>query len=552
MTKLIIKNGLVYDPLNKIKGEVKDILVEDGKIVEDFSSEGEVKEIDASDKTVIPAALDIHTHAASQQTNWARLLGTENKLFQKVWNGLTLESIARNYISNGYTFILESNVYPSLARQTTFNFEHLPVLDKGMLLNASNLWALESEFERDKIEEMAAFISDLLRLSKGFGIKVYNPFEAESWNFNILRNQLDKDGRLYSFSPLAVYENLTRAAEKLQLPHSIHAHIEGYETETAKKNVRDVLEKVKSIESELSQENGLNRTQIFHLAHANAYNIDGDNSYLIDLLNSNGKIDLDVGMVSFNEINPLITSDRHLIDQFTKSSDYKVIRNGVESEGDSFATLRQLKKSNKRHCTLWANALELALKVENKWQVQLSFNFPNYSDVSNIPTISTWLVSKKARKAFIDEMNEDIAGDMSIASLDDELSFNEFIILTRASPAKSLGLAGIKGGFTPGADGDINILNMNIDEVDLSNDFDQLEASLQNIEYVIKNGKVVKHGDKIDLNENGRIFWADGHVDAQVKERIIPKKKEFYQKYYSMFYDRLECHLKDDELRKVE
>jgi len=552
MSKLTIKNGLIYDPLNKIKGEVQDILVEDGKIVEDFSSEGEIKEIDATDKTVIPAALDIHTHVASQQTNWARLLGTENKLFQEVWNGLTLENVARKYISNGYTFILEANVYPSLARQTTFNFEHLPVLDKGMLLNASNLWALESEFERDKIEEMAAFLSDLLKLSKGFGIKVYNPFEAESWNFNILRDQLNKDGRLYSFSPLAVYESLTKAVETLQLPHSIHAHIEGYETETGKKNVREVLEKVKSIESELSQENRLNRTQTFHLAHANAYNIDGDNSYLIDLLNSNGKIDLDVGMVSFNEMNPLITSDRHLIDQFIKSSDYKVIRNGIESEGDSFTTLRQLKKSNNRHCILWANALELALKVENKWQVQLSFNFPNYSDVSNIPTISTWLVSKKARKAFIDGLDKEIAGEMSIASLDEELSFNEFVILTRASPAKSLGLAGIKGGFTPGADGDINILDINIDDVDLSDDFEQLETSLQSIEYVIKNGKVVKHGDKMDLNPNGHIFWADGSVEAQLKERIISKKKEFYQKYYSIFYDRLECQVNSKKLRKIE
>jgi prepilin-type processing-associated H-X9-DG protein len=95
-------------------------------------------------------------------------------------------------------------------------------------------------------------------------------------------------------------------------------------------------------------------------------------------------------------------------------------------------------------------------------------------------------------------------------------------------------------------------LDININEVDLSNDFDQLEASLQNIDYVIKNGKVVKHEDKIDINENGHIFWADGHVDAQVRERIIPKKKEFYQKYYSMFYDRLECHLKPNKLRKID
>ena len=150
--KLIVKNGIVFDPLNNIEGEVKDILIEDGSIVDKFSSEADVKEINASNKTVIPAALDIHAHFASQQVNWVRLLGSKNKRFQEIWEGLRLESIAKNYISNGYTFILEANVFPSLAKQTIFNFKQTPVLDKAMLLNVSNFWPLELEFQKGKIE----------------------------------------------------------------------------------------------------------------------------------------------------------------------------------------------------------------------------------------------------------------------------------------------------------------------------------------------------------------------------------------------------------------
>ena len=33
MTELIIKNGFVYDPLNRIDGEKMDICIRDGKIV---------------------------------------------------------------------------------------------------------------------------------------------------------------------------------------------------------------------------------------------------------------------------------------------------------------------------------------------------------------------------------------------------------------------------------------------------------------------------------------------------------------------------------------
>ena len=290
MDRLIIKNGVVFDPINNIDGEIKDILIESGKIVEKFSNETDVKEINAKGKTVIPSAVDIHTHVASQQVNWARLLGTNNNKFKEIWRGLTLRNIAKNYISNGYTFILEANVFPSLAKQTIFDFKQLPVLDKAMLLNISNLWPLELEFQRGKIEDMAIFLSDLLSKTYGFGIKIYNPFENENWNFRELREDISQMGRLYNFSALDVYENAVKCVETLGLPHSTHAHIEGYENEIGKRNLITVLEKIKSLNIETDQKNdsNLKRGQIFHIAHANSYNYDGNNQDLINFLNKMG------------------------------------------------------------------------------------------------------------------------------------------------------------------------------------------------------------------------------------------------------------------------
>ena len=51
MEKIIIKNGLVFDPLNEINGEVKDILIENESIVEKFTTEKDIKEIDAKGNT---------------------------------------------------------------------------------------------------------------------------------------------------------------------------------------------------------------------------------------------------------------------------------------------------------------------------------------------------------------------------------------------------------------------------------------------------------------------------------------------------------------------
>ncbi|MCK4687919.1 MAG: hypothetical protein KAT66_07300, partial [Candidatus Lokiarchaeota archaeon] len=315
MEKLIIKNGLIYDPINSIEGEKKDILIEKGIIVEKFTNEKNVQEIDANGKTVIPSALDIHSHVASQQVNWARLLGMKNKSFMEIWKGLTLKNVAIDYISNGYTFILEANVFPSIAKQTLFNFMQIPVIDKGMLLNVSNLWALELEFQRAKIEDMAIFLSDLLSKTYGFGFKVYNPFESEAWNFKELRDDITSSGRLYNFNALDVYESITKAVEYLGLPHSTHCHIEGYETEIGEKNLFTILERIKSLDLKPNPKVGLDikREQIFHIAHANAYTQDGNNEKLIKFLSENQTFDIDLGFIGFDEINPLITSDRRLI-----------------------------------------------------------------------------------------------------------------------------------------------------------------------------------------------------------------------------------------------
>ena len=544
MSKLIVKNGTVFDPMNKIEGEKKDILIEKGKIVEKFSNQSAIKEIDASNKTVIPAAIDIHSHIASQELNWVRLLGSNDKLFQNTWKGLTLTNIAEQYIKNGYTFVLDANIFPSMVKHAIFNLTNLPVIDSGFLLNVSNLWPLELEFQKGMVKQASIFLSDLLSISKGFGLKVYNPFESENWNYQKTREDLNQGGRLYNFKPIDIYENLTKYAEYLAIPHSIHAHVEGYENLEGQKNLMTVLNKIKSLGLDSKHDTNYERSQIFHLAHASSYNVDGNNTELIQFFNDNINFDLDLGFIGFDPVNPLITNDRILINSLQESDPkYKIIRSAVELEGDTYATLRKFDKKNKVHCNLWKNAVELALTIKNKWQIQLSCNFPNYSKISNIPKIATWLMSQKAREEFSSGFN--------IESHKGSLTFNEFVIISRSSPGKSLGLGTYKGNLGIGADGDINILNLKLAKLDIENNYQVLEKELENIEYVIKGGKIIKNGDNIDLNSNGKIFWASGKVEEGEDKFVISKKRDYYQKYYSIFYDTLKVPENEELFRKI-
>ncbi len=116
----------------------------------------------------------------------------------------------------------------------------------------------------------------------------------------------------------------------------------------------------------------------------------------------------------------------------------------------------------------------------------------------------------------------------------------------------SLGLGNIKGNLGKGADGDINILDLDINEIDISKNHQNLKKALSNIEYVIKSGKIVKKEEDINLNHQGSIFWSSGKIEIEGKEFILAKKKEFYQKYSSMFYDSYKTFIDERFLRKIE
>ena len=71
---LKLKNGIVYDPTNKIFKKKKDIYIEDGKIIAPVDSKRINKTINCTDKIVMPGAIDMHTHIGGGKVNIARLM----------------------------------------------------------------------------------------------------------------------------------------------------------------------------------------------------------------------------------------------------------------------------------------------------------------------------------------------------------------------------------------------------------------------------------------------------------------------------------------------
>ena len=76
---LILKGGTVYDPMNKIDGEVMDICVSDGKIVDKVPESA--KSINLGGKTVMAGGVDLHSHILGSKVNVGRMMSPENSRY---------------------------------------------------------------------------------------------------------------------------------------------------------------------------------------------------------------------------------------------------------------------------------------------------------------------------------------------------------------------------------------------------------------------------------------------------------------------------------------
>ena len=66
-----ITGGKVYDPANGVEGVVKDICIDDGRVVADANG-GSTRTIDATGMVIFPGGVDVHTHVAGGALNFAR------------------------------------------------------------------------------------------------------------------------------------------------------------------------------------------------------------------------------------------------------------------------------------------------------------------------------------------------------------------------------------------------------------------------------------------------------------------------------------------------
>ena len=240
MSQVRIVGGTVYDPVNGVDGDVRDLCIEGGRIVADVAVDAPT--IDARGMVVMPGGVDIHAHVAGGSVNLARrLLPEEHRgdparapavdeegTLPRSGSGGTVPSTfttGYRYAGLGYTTVFDAAVAPATARLSHAELDDTPIVDGGFFVLMGNdeyLLRLVAADERERAREYAAW---LLGAAGGYAIKLVNPGGVELWKRGS-RAPTDLDTPIGStrVTPRAILETLVDAANALALPHAAHVH----------------------------------------------------------------------------------------------------------------------------------------------------------------------------------------------------------------------------------------------------------------------------------------------------------------------------------------
>ena len=525
-----ISGGYVYDPANGVDGQVKDLWIQDGKIVEPPSDPlvRPERNLDAAGLVVMPGGVDMHCHIAGPKVNVARKMRPEEKRrAEKVLRTArthsgTMGSVPSTfatgykYAGMGYTTAFDAAVPPLSARHAHEEFEDTPCIDKGFyVLMGNNHYIMKALQEREP-ERLRWFVAWLLGAAKGYAAKLVNPGGVEVWKHHASGNvhTLDDHVDCYGVTPRQIIQGVAGAVDELRLPHSVHIHCNCLGMPG---NWRTTLGTMEALEG--------HRGHITHIQFHSYGGGDADETTfcsqaapLADYVNTHANLTVDVGQVLFGETTSM-TGDSPL--GYYLHNVYKTKWFSSDTELESGCGIAPIQYRNKSlvHAWQWAIGLEWYLMVQDPWRVVMSTDHPNGGSFLAYPQIIRLLMDRTYRADVLKTVHPAVAEQSALRGLDREYTLSEIAIITRAGPARILGLKH-KGHLGPGADADITIYSPHEDK-------EQMFALPR---YVLKSGRVLVEEGEIRENWLGKTLHVSPEYDRTVEEDI----SRWFEQYYSI------------------
>lgn len=490
-----LSDGTVYDPVHGINGEKRDIYLQDGYITRKPASSIKIDKIyDLNGKIIMAGAIDIHTHIGGGKVNIARMMLPEDHRADLVSKTKLTRSgcghaapstltAGYRYAEMGYTACFEPAMLPSNARQAHMEMADTPMVDKGAyaMLGSDDFFLRMLTAKKDR-EAISDYVGWIINATQAIAIKVVNPGGINAFKFNQRKLDLDEQNEHYGVSPREIIKSLARAVRELGVPHPLHLHgcnlgVPG--------NMHTTLDTIRAVEG-----------MPLHLTHVqfHSYGTEGDRKFssgaaeIAEAVNSNPNISIDVGQVLFGQT---VTASGDTMRQYADhwhAHPKKWVIMDIECDAGCGVVPFKYRDKNFVNALQWAIGLELFLLINDPWRIFLTTDHPNGAPFTSYPHLIRLLMDRSFRNDMLATINKGAAAASVLSSIDREYTLYEIATMTRAAPARSLGLKN-RGHLGGGAIADITVYN------NIKNKEKMFEKPLyvfKNGEEIVKNGKIVK------------------------------------------------------------
>jgi formylmethanofuran dehydrogenase subunit A len=520
-----LSGGKVYDPANGVSGEIRDIYVEDGAIVAPPPKTRVDETYDLKGRIVMAGAIDPHTHIGGGKMTIARMLLSEDHLGNEVARteltragcGHAVPSTMTTgyrYAEMGYTACFEPAMLPANARQAHMELGDTPMVDKGaFVMLGSDDYFLRQLAEQQDFERVKDYVAWTMHAAQAIAVKVVNPGGISAFKFNQRRLNLDEEHVYYGVTPRQIILTLTRALKELGVTHPLHVHgcnlgIPG--------NVETTLDTIRATE-------GLP----LHLTHIQflSYGTEGDRHFssgaprIAELVNKHPNISIDVGQVMFGQT---CTASGDSMRQYAISknaSPKKSVIMDIECDAGCGVVPMRYRDKSYVNALQWAIGLETFLLTEDPWRIFLTTDHPNGAPFYTYPHLIRLLMDRGFRNDMLQKINPDAAAMSIVGSLTREYTLDEIAIMTRAGPARSLGLKD-RGHLGAGANADITVYRDDVNR----------EAMFATPAFVFKNGELIVRDGKIIKVVQGATHVARPDYDRAIERPL----KDYFERFHTM------------------
>lgn len=452
-----LKGGRVVDPAHG-RDAVGDVWIEDGRVVDPPRRARADAVHDVAGKVVMAGGIDIHSHIAGGNVTLSRLLlpelheGTEapppDAPFGTArWS--TFET-GRLYAKMGFTTVVEPAVAPAQALQAHLELADTPIIDKATLAvlgnDAALLGLLRAGESRTAI---ADYVGLVVRASRSLGVKCINAGGSAAFRDNVRTFGLDDEVPHYGLSSRAILKALQQAVVDLGLRHPLHVHCNNLGVPGAVDTLVETIAAAEGLPLHLAH------VQFYAYATAGRRGIASGAPLLVEALARAPNVTVDVGQVMFGQT---VTISADVLRQHAGSaaaSPAKWVLWDGDGNGAGIVPFAY-KATSPVNALQFAIGLEIFLTAPDPWQVYFTTDHPNGAPFTAYPKILHLLMDAGERARFIAGLPKAAMERTALPAITRELTLAEVAIMTRAAPARLLGLDD-RGHLGPGAVADVAV-----------------------------------------------------------------------------------------------